>query len=40
LRQSLNGDAAALLERPLARLVLDETSVEDAKTRLATGATP
>jgi type VI secretion system protein ImpL len=39
-RQSLNDNAAALLARSPVRLVLDETSVEDAKAQIATGASP
>jgi type VI secretion system protein ImpL len=40
LRQSLNDDTAALLNRPLARLALDEAQTEDAKARIPTSASP
>ncbi len=40
LRQALSDDAAALLDRPLARLTLDEAASEDAKARIATPASP
>jgi len=40
LRQSLNEDVAALLNRPLARFTLDEAASEDAKVRIAAPAPP